>query len=267
MNRQHAHAREAGAAPIHARSRPAELDSGVHPVGGPPAIPFELHRRRAPLRLVPPLPPPDLSPTAIERVPEAPSSTLGVGMGIGLAAMVVVAAVATIAVLEALDEPQRYVVTPLGAPAPASPAPEPTITEIDPPSPPAPALSVDEAPAPASHRPSPPLARASRGAASSAAPAGSRAAAPAVGPRPSRAQVAAAFEAARPDVLRCTSGWRGVARVRVVFAPSGRPRAVRTVSGLEHTPEGSCIARAVRGAIRLPAFDGNAFQVDYPFQL
>lgn len=83
---------------------------------------------------------------------------------------------------------------------------------------------------------------------------------------PSREQVAASFEAIASTVRSCTAQPLGMVPVRITVASSGRVTTALVTGRLAGTPEGSCIARAVRTA-RLPAFRQERLVIDYPFQL
>jgi hypothetical protein len=83
---------------------------------------------------------------------------------------------------------------------------------------------------------------------------------------PSRDDVRSALAAVRPAVLACANGRGGVASVRINIGASGRVRGTEVGGDFAGTPEGSCIARAVRGA-RFPAFSQPSFSVSYPFSL
>jgi outer membrane biosynthesis protein TonB len=93
------------------------------------------------------------------------------------------------------------------------------------------------------------------------------AAASALAPTPTRDQVIAAMRAVAPRVEACGTGARhGVAEVDIVVGSSGRIRSAVVGGFFAGTPEGSCVARAVRGA-RLPPFQNDSFQFSYPFRL
>lgn len=84
--------------------------------------------------------------------------------------------------------------------------------------------------------------------------------------QPSRAQVQTALNGVLSGVRACSPDFRGTVPVTVRVAPSGRVTTAVVSGHLAGTPAGSCIARAVRGA-RFPAFSGDHFNVQYPFQL
>lgn len=83
---------------------------------------------------------------------------------------------------------------------------------------------------------------------------------------PTRAEIQAAMESARPSIQQCgspaTSGY--VANIRFTFVSSGRPThaVVEGVSG----QTASCIARAAR-AVRVPPFANDRMTVQFPFSL
>ena len=84
---------------------------------------------------------------------------------------------------------------------------------------------------------------------------------------PSRDAVIAAMRAVQPAVRACAQGDRhGVATVRIVIGSSGRVRNAEVVGDFAGTSEGSCVARAVRGA-SVPPFSSASFAVTYPFPI
>jgi hypothetical protein len=84
---------------------------------------------------------------------------------------------------------------------------------------------------------------------------------------PSRADVLAAMQAVQPAVSSCAVGSRGVATVRVTFSGStGRVTGAVVEGTYAGTEQGSCIARAVRGA-QVPRFTQPTFSVAFPFTL
>jgi hypothetical protein len=93
------------------------------------------------------------------------------------------------------------------------------------------------------------------------------AAAAAAAAGPDRAEVVAAMESIRDAVVTCAAGKTGLARVQVTVQSSGRvASALVSGHGFVGTPEGSCIARAVRGATFTP-FTRDSTRITYPFQL
>ncbi len=83
---------------------------------------------------------------------------------------------------------------------------------------------------------------------------------------PSRAGVLQALKAVQPAVAACGGGVEGVAQVHITVAgPTGRVRSATVIQGVTGA-QGSCVARAVRGA-RFPRFRRDTFTIDYPFRL
>jgi len=83
---------------------------------------------------------------------------------------------------------------------------------------------------------------------------------------PTRDEVVEGFESVRLRVAACASGRSGVAEVRATIAGSGRVTHALIAGDFQGTPEGSCMARAVRTA-RFPSFDSPTLKVEYPFAL
>ena len=84
---------------------------------------------------------------------------------------------------------------------------------------------------------------------------------------PSRADVVSAMGSVREAVAACAQGRGGLAQVRVTFSgPSGRVMMAVVEGQFAGTPQGSCIARAVRAA-SVPRFAQPTFGVSFPFQL
>lgn len=84
---------------------------------------------------------------------------------------------------------------------------------------------------------------------------------------PSRDDVIAAMRAIVPAVAACGGGARsGVAEVRIRVGSSGRVQSSVVIGQFAGTPEGSCIARAARGA-RFQPFTEASFEFTYPFRL
>ncbi|MFI5306843.1 MAG: hypothetical protein ACHQ53_05810 [Polyangiales bacterium] len=83
---------------------------------------------------------------------------------------------------------------------------------------------------------------------------------------PTREQVIAGFEGVRDGLVQCAGGKHGIVTMATTIANSGRiARAV--VEGIfQGTPEGSCMARAARGA-RFPRFSQQSLNVTYPISL
>jgi hypothetical protein len=74
------------------------------------------------------------------------------------------------------------------------------------------------------------------------------------------------MEGIRSALAQCAEGQHGRADIVVVIGSSGRVRSAQVRGVFAGTPQGSCMARAVRGA-RFPAFSSETFQLQYPFQL
>lgn len=83
---------------------------------------------------------------------------------------------------------------------------------------------------------------------------------------PGRQDVLQAMKRVEPAVRACRQERTGVAQVRITVASSGRVRNAIVQGLFAGTPEGSCIARAVRRA-RFPAFREDSFTITYPFRL
>lgn len=83
---------------------------------------------------------------------------------------------------------------------------------------------------------------------------------------PGRQDVLQAMKRVEPAVRACRQERSGVAQVRITVASSGRVRNAIVQGLFAGTPEGSCIARAVRRA-RFPAFREDSFTITYPFRL
>jgi hypothetical protein len=83
---------------------------------------------------------------------------------------------------------------------------------------------------------------------------------------PSRDDVLAALDPVRPKVAQCAPGQHGVAEVDITVSDTGAVTHAVVAGDFAGTPEGSCIARAVRGATFRP-FQKPRFRVIYPFSL
>lgn len=86
------------------------------------------------------------------------------------------------------------------------------------------------------------------------------------GAQPSREAVQQSLLAMRPQLEACAAGRRGTVDARVRIAGSGRVTYTLIQGDFAGTPEGSCIARALRAAT-FPPFSGPVFQVQFPFAL
>jgi hypothetical protein len=83
---------------------------------------------------------------------------------------------------------------------------------------------------------------------------------------PGRAEVVAALEPLRPAIAECSRGARGVAQLDITVSSSGAVSHAVVGGDFAGTAEGSCIARAARGAQFTP-FKKPRFRVIYPFSL
>jgi hypothetical protein len=83
---------------------------------------------------------------------------------------------------------------------------------------------------------------------------------------PTREQVAAGFDAVRPQLEQCAAGQHGVASVAATVVGSGRVSYAVVQGKFSGTPEGSCMALAVRKA-QFPRFSQPNLKVVYPFPL
>lgn len=83
---------------------------------------------------------------------------------------------------------------------------------------------------------------------------------------PSREAVQHTMTALLPAIRECAAGQSGALQVEVTVGSSGRVRNALVTGAFAGTPEGSCMARTVRGA-RFPRFGQESFTVRYPFRL
>lgn len=83
---------------------------------------------------------------------------------------------------------------------------------------------------------------------------------------PTRSEVVTRLESVRPAVQACAAGRSGVADLDVTIAHTGVVMHVLVGGDFAGTTEGSCIARAVRGA-RFPAFKQERFRLLYPYAI
>ena len=83
---------------------------------------------------------------------------------------------------------------------------------------------------------------------------------------PDRDAVLAAMRSVQPLVEACAGERHGVATVQITVGSSGRVRSALVTGDFSGTPEGSCVARAVRRA-RFPQFTQPTFEITYPFSL
>jgi hypothetical protein len=80
---------------------------------------------------------------------------------------------------------------------------------------------------------------------------------------PSREDVAAGFQTVHEQLVRCAAGKHGIAKLDVTIAGTGRISHAVVDGAFAGTPEGSCMARAVRAA-RFPQFGQRHIKVSYP---
>jgi hypothetical protein len=83
---------------------------------------------------------------------------------------------------------------------------------------------------------------------------------------PSREQVTAGFESMRDALKQCAAGRAGQVEVKASITSNGRIVHALIDGDFEGSPEGSCMARAVREG-RFPAFSQPRLKVSYPFAL
>jgi hypothetical protein len=165
-------------------------------------------------------------------------------------------------VRKAAAEPEDTAQTPDGAPVAAADKPKAESPAVA-----APSASVEEAGAVSAQATADKPAGEEPAAAEAAANTESAAAeAPALPDAPTREQIMEGFEAVRGDVQTCAAGGHGLATTNVTIAGAGRVTAVVIEGVFAGTPQGSCMARAVRRA-KFPPFAQPTFKVSYPFSL
>jgi outer membrane biosynthesis protein TonB len=219
---------------------PEQQTEALAPVGRAPAASESVRVEPAVLAVEPP--PAEL----VSTTPEPPAPTVP----------------AAILPTETRPTPTRPAATERPEPA-GTPAPAPTGRPA--PTPAAPPAVTAPAPEPAAAGP-----RTIETLMESAAPPEEQAATPAVNPNlpqtPSRDDVRSAMDGVRSAVAQCSEGQHGRADIVVVVGSSGRVRSAQVRGIFAGTPQGSCMARAVRAA-RFPAFSSETFQLQYPFLL
>lgn len=90
---------------------------------------------------------------------------------------------------------------------------------------------------------------------------------PSLPERPDSGAVRAAIAAVQPAVSACAQGQHGLATTSITVAgPTGRVSNVNVTGQFAGTPQGTCVARAVRGA-RFPRFRQDQFTISFPFRL
>jgi hypothetical protein len=83
---------------------------------------------------------------------------------------------------------------------------------------------------------------------------------------PTRQDVVTAFEQVRADLSQCAAGKHGIVVIDAGIANSGRVARAVIDGAFKGTPEGSCMARAARGA-HFPRFSQPTLNVSYPISL
>jgi hypothetical protein len=83
---------------------------------------------------------------------------------------------------------------------------------------------------------------------------------------PTREEIVAGFEQARGAIETCAAGKHGLVKIQATIANSGRVASAVIDGAFVGTPEGSCMARAVR-ATRFPAFSQASLKVSFPIAL
>lgn len=143
------------------------------------------------------------------------------------------------------------------SPARNAPEPEPE------PEPEKPAAAASAAPAPPANVAPPIRPRAVR----------RRAPAPPVAPpstglptQPTREEIKSAVEALRATLQACAGTGHGLTTARITIVGNGRVSSANIEGAFAGTPEGSCMARALRTAT-FPRFSAPTLQVTYPFRL
>jgi hypothetical protein len=84
--------------------------------------------------------------------------------------------------------------------------------------------------------------------------------------QPSRDEIKLGLESARPALQACAGSAHGLSTAHVTVTGAGRVAAATIEGAFAGTPEGSCMARALRGAA-FPRFSAPSLQVTYPFRL
>jgi hypothetical protein len=88
---------------------------------------------------------------------------------------------------------------------------------------------------------------------------------PALLEQPTREQIKAGIDGVRPAMLTCAAGTHGMSTARVTVAGSGRVAYASIEGAFAGTPQGSCMALALRNAV-FPRFSAPNLQVTYPFR-
>jgi hypothetical protein len=93
-----------------------------------------------------------------------------------------------------------------------------------------------------------------------------KAEAPAVPEAPSRDAIVAGFNSVRDEVVACANGGGGVAPIEATIVSDGRITHATVGGYYQGTPQGSCIARALRKA-RFAPFARESIKVAFPYTL
>jgi hypothetical protein len=84
--------------------------------------------------------------------------------------------------------------------------------------------------------------------------------------KPTRDEIKRALEAIRPALETCIGAAHGTTFANVTIASSGRVRYTSIEGAFAGTPQGSCMARALRTAT-VPRFAADSMTVRFPFVL
>ena len=84
--------------------------------------------------------------------------------------------------------------------------------------------------------------------------------------QPSRDDIKTAIESSRAAIQTCAGSSHGLSTARITILGSGRVSAANIEGAFAGTPQGSCMARALRAAT-FPRFSAPSLQVTYPFRL
>jgi type IV secretory pathway VirB10-like protein len=82
---------------------------------------------------------------------------------------------------------------------------------------------------------------------------------------PSREQVVSAMKTAMPALSQCTGGRKGSVSAQLTVRSSGQVSYALIQGSFAGTPEGSCLARALRD-VRFPPFAEPSLRLTYPLQ-
>ena len=144
-----------------------------------------------------------------------------------------------------------------GAPLPAAPSPAPFTKAL---TAPPPAAAADAAPAQPVNRP---RALGQRARARAGAAAVQAAALPT---QPSREEIKGVIETARAALQACAGNQHGTFKAHISITGAGRVASATIEGAFAGTPQGSCMARSLRGFV-FPRFSNPTLQVTYPFRM